>query len=252
MLLADLSCCMWREVGNVEIVKYIMRKMQKFVRTKREDVKKAVLLWNQTLENRVGPGQGLFTEGRLDCYHGIPFRQRQAYLAFIYDIYHLRYLIEKADTDKTKKRLQDTMKKRGLVQKGLTDSYKKVSNDEFGDNYQSKRKDHQGNGNHVSYRGHLPELLIGLKDRITARRVTEAQLLTALERDAGHMINHNSRKKGRKWSLMLEDGADQVSKKVKTEDILTGKIQSKFAFQIEENTLVALGLMLTENWNPLK
>lgn len=226
----------------------MLRKMVKFVRLKREDVKKTVLKWNQLVESQTGSGPGLFQEGRIDCFHAIPFRQRQAYVAFIYDIYHLQFLIEKADLERTRKKLHDSMKKRGY----RADSYKKYSTEEYNDGVPIRGQDSLSPENrYASYRGRLRELLLGLKDRIIKARVQEAALWKQLETNAGHLTAQQSFKKSRKWSIMLEEGLEQ-SKKVKTEDLLTGKAVSKFTFNIEDNSLLALGLMLTTHWNPLK
>lgn len=226
----------------------MLRKMVKFVRLKREDIKKTVLKWNQVVESQAGSGPGLFQEGRIDCFHAIPFRQRQAYIAFIYDIHHLQFLIDKADLERTRKKMHDSMKKRGH----RADSYKKYSSDEYNDGQSIRGQDYLSSENrYASYRGRLRELLLGLKDRIIKARVQEAALWKQLETNAGHLAAHQSFKKSRKWSIMLEKGLEQ-SKKVKTEDLLTGKAVSKFTFNIEDNSLVALGLMLTTHWNPLK
>lgn len=219
--------------------------MARFVKIKREDVKKHLLKWTQAVEAQSGSGPGLFQEGRIDCFQAIPYRQRQAYLSFIYDIQHLQFLIERADLERTRKKMNDLMKKRGYK----LDSYKKYSSDDNGEN-----RGHENVSSEIryaSYRGRLRELLLGLKERIMKSRAQEANLWRQLETNAGHLASQTSFKKSRKYSLLLEEGLEQT-KKIKAEDILTGKTSSKFVFNLEDNSLVALALMLTTHWNPMK
>jgi hypothetical protein len=227
--------------------------MLKFVKIKREEVKKMILKWNEVVQNHLGNGPGLFTEARANCFYSISFNMRQSYLGFIYDIYHLRYLIEKADLEKTKKRLHESQKKRGQNPKQhVPEPIKNHLGDDFNEIATIKSYETSHNqANQISYKGRLPELLLALKDRVSKFRVEEAKLLNEFETNAGHMVTQQTHKKGRKWSIMLEDGADQVTK-LKTEDILMGKVQSKFTFNLEDNALLAIGLMLTENWSPLR